>query len=243
MTEGEWNFLWRTIVSIALAMLCGGLGSGILFPGGHAREPAHRAQSINNLKYMGIAYTNEWLSDPYARIPPVAIVDAQGQPLLSWRVLMLPLLGEQELFEKFDLTKRWDSSENLPLVTQMPPIFESPFAQHAGKEGRTPYKAIVSDDDRWNTAWPKPGEKLKERNFKDGMGLTALVVEDITNPVIWTKPEEITPGEYLRTLDDGRGLSKSFLIGFADGSVRVFQDPSEEEILPFLYADDGMMIE
>lgn len=240
MQEGDWKFLWRMIGFMAMLAFCGGL----LLPGtgGHP-EATRRSEVVTNLKFIGLAYQAKANYDPYYRVPPVAIVDSNGQPLLSWRVLLLPLFDEQELFEQFDLTKLWDSPENLPLVEKMPDVFASPFAKQAAKQGKTPYKAITNDDEKWNTAWPRPGQDLKPTQFKDGISSTALVVEDLTNPVIWTKPEDITPGEYLQTLDHGQWSSKYFHLVFADGSVQSFKDPTEEEILPLMYANDGRVPE
>lgn len=221
---------------MAMLAFCGGL----LLPstGGHPGASRH-SEVMNDLKQIVLVYQLKANSDPYNRVPPVAIVDPNGQPLLSWRVLLLPQMDEQELFEQFDLTKPWDSPENLPLVEKMPDLFASPFAEQATKQGKTPYKAIANDDELWSTAWPRPGEDLKLSKFKDGLSHTAMVVEDLTNPVIWTKPEDITPSEYLQILDHGQWSSKTFFIGFADGSVRPFKDPTEEEILPLMYANDG----
>ena len=236
-------FIWSLgtiMVAVLLCSLLQPLGHPRwVFPDGHGREPALRAETLNNLKQIAISYQNKVVSDPYVQIPPVAIVDPEGKPLLSWRVLLLPELEQQELFDKFDLTKPWDSPENLPLVEQMPGVFASPFARSAAEQGRTPYKAIVSDHEQWNTAWPRPGEKLTQRKLKDGPHHTALVVEDLTDPVIWTKPVDITPTEYLQTLDHGQWSSKAFPVGYADGAVRTFIDPTPEEIVPLLYADDG----
>lgn len=240
MSEGEWKFLSRAIVFIAMVILCGGL---LLPSGGHGPEPYRRAQTLNNLKIIAFAYQNETYSDPHGRVPRAAVVDPNGKPLLSWRVLLLPLLEEQELFEQFDLSKPWDSPENLPLVKKMPQIFASPYLRDAAKQGKTPYKAIVSDTPDLNTAWSKPGERFRISKFKDGMSHTALIVEDLTDPVIWTKPEDISPTEYLKTLDHGHWFSKNFPIGITDGTVRFYKDPTEEEIIPLLYADDGKVAE
>jgi hypothetical protein len=37
--------------------------------------------------------------------PPPHAVDANGQPLLSWRVLLLPYLDHQELYDEFRLNE------------------------------------------------------------------------------------------------------------------------------------------
>jgi hypothetical protein len=42
---------------------------------------------------------------------------------LSWRVFLLPWLGEQTLFSKFRLDESWDSPHNLSLVAEMPDIY------------------------------------------------------------------------------------------------------------------------
>lgn len=238
MSEGDWKFLWRTIGFVAMVILCGGL---FLPSMGTPREAVRRSETQNDLKQIGFSIINYTTEDNFARMPPLAIVDEDGKPLLSWRVLLLPQLEQSELFEQFDLTKPWDSPENLPLVEQMPEILASPNDRDAAKEGKTPYKAIISDDPRWNTAWGNSSERMRMSMFRDGMSNTAMVVEDLTKPVIWTKPEDITPGEYLKTLGHGQWTSKYFFVVFADGSVVPFKDPTEEEILPLLYADDGKL--
>ncbi|MEM7313616.1 MAG: DUF1559 domain-containing protein, partial [Planctomycetota bacterium] len=40
--------------------------------------------------------------------PPAYVTDDNGKPLYSWRVLLLPYLGEDRLHTQFDLTKAWD---------------------------------------------------------------------------------------------------------------------------------------
>lgn len=52
--------------------------------------------------------------------------DAAGNPKLSWRVYILPYLGYSELFSKFHLGESWNSTNNLPLLSQMPAVFRSP---------------------------------------------------------------------------------------------------------------------
>jgi hypothetical protein len=52
----------------------------------------------------------------YNRLPGPAIMSADGKPLLSWRVALLPFLEEQALYEQFRLDEPWDSEHNLPLI-------------------------------------------------------------------------------------------------------------------------------
>jgi hypothetical protein len=53
----------------------------------------------------------------------------------SWRVAILPELGEQELYDQFDFTKAWDSSENLKVAEQIPDVFKDAMSD-AGNQTR-----------------------------------------------------------------------------------------------------------
>ena len=54
-----------------------------------------------------------------------AILSKDGKPLLSWRVAILPMIEQKELYGKFHLDEPWDSANNKPLVAQMPAIFHT----------------------------------------------------------------------------------------------------------------------
>ena len=56
-------------------------------------------------------------------LPPAAIVDTNGSPILSWRVLLLPYLGHADLFELFHLDEPWDSDHNRKLLPYMPLVY------------------------------------------------------------------------------------------------------------------------
>jgi hypothetical protein len=52
-------------------------------------------------------------SDQYGTYPPPVVVDVTGKPLYSWRVLVLPFMGYEDIYKDFELTKAWDSTTNL----------------------------------------------------------------------------------------------------------------------------------
>src|SRR5262249_34964754 len=64
------------------------------------RESASQAQSSNNIKQIGLALHN--YHDVYGTFPPAVVRDADGNPLYSGRVLLLPFLGQANLYNSFD---------------------------------------------------------------------------------------------------------------------------------------------
>jgi hypothetical protein len=188
------------------------------------REAAERAGSQNNLKLLSLATIN--CADSNAgRIPDDgAICTADGRPLLSWRVAILPFLDESPLFRQFHLNEPWDSEHNRHLITQMPRAFAHPGFKKDSAQGLTYYRAIVGPD----TAWAK-GSRFPA-SITDGTGHTILVVE-AEDAVPWTKPDEL--------IYDPNGplprFSKYFKSGFQaamwDGSVRSISPRTSEATL------------
>lgn len=74
-----------------------------------------------NLKQIAIGLYN--YADTYGRFPPAWTVDSQGKPLHSWRVLILPYLEYQHLYDKIRLSEPWDSEYNRQFHDKMPSCF------------------------------------------------------------------------------------------------------------------------
>jgi hypothetical protein len=85
-----------------------------------AAKLAHdKARSRLNLKKLALAMQNR--ADTYqGRLPLAASVDKKGKALLSWRVELLPYLGEQALYNQFKRDEPWDSPHNRKLLSKMP---------------------------------------------------------------------------------------------------------------------------
>src|SRR5207253_3651309 len=97
----------------------------ILLPAVQAvRESAARAQSSNNLKQLGLALHN--YLDFYQSFPPAVVRDADGNPLYSGRVLLLPFMGQENLYRSFDLTQAWDSPRNQAISQMQLSVFRDP---------------------------------------------------------------------------------------------------------------------
>ncbi|HEY7427943.1 MAG TPA: DUF1559 domain-containing protein [Gemmataceae bacterium] len=208
------------------------LTSPELIAQGSLSEMAARSQSQVNLKWMALAM--HLYHDDKKRLPPAATWSEEGQPLLSWRVLVLPYLEQEALFKEFHLEEPWDSPHNLRLLPRMPKTYASLSRRDTSKSYTTHYQVFTGR-----------GAAFEERrglhfpdDFLDDTSNTFLIVE-ATQAVPWTKPEDLRfePGQRLPAL--GNLIPDSFLAAMADGSVRRFKREAREESLRGLVTRNG----
>jgi hypothetical protein len=114
---------------------------------------------------------------------PADIMDAEGKPLLSWRVALLPKLGLEDLYKKFKLDEPWDSETNKALLTSMPLIF------HPLVSGVVPPKTIVRFFDSEGT--PLANKNLKPEDIKTPPTTLLFVAVSPQYAVEWTKPDSL----------------------------------------------------
>jgi len=93
-----------------------------------ARDAASRMQCSTHMRIIGIALHN--YHDEHGALPPLYTVDEEGNPLHSWRVLILPFIGHQRLYDQIRLDEPWDSNHNRQFHDQMPRFFKCP--RHPG---------------------------------------------------------------------------------------------------------------
>jgi hypothetical protein len=150
-----------------------------------AREAARRTQCRNNLRQLGLCLHN--YHDVHKRFPAHANYDANGKPLLSWRVHILPFMEEQALYEQFHLDEPWDSEHNRTLIPLMPPFYACPSSPSAMAEHRSSYVAAVGEG-----LFMEGKEGLSIGAIKDGTSKTIMLVEvpDEHAP-IWTAPDDV----------------------------------------------------
>src|SRR5207244_2364868 len=118
--------------------------------------------------------------------PPPAKT-ANGKPLLSWRVLILPYIEQDALYRQFKLDEPWDSPHNLKLLPLMPKIY-APVGAKPKEPHSTYYQAIVGPGAAWEHT--KDGKGMRIQNFTDGTSNTITVAE-AREAVPWTKPDDI----------------------------------------------------
>lgn len=149
-----------------------------------------RAQSIRNIERIASAL-NAYAAD-HGTYPPPYIADSNGVPMHSWRVLILPYLGEQDLYDQYDMTKPWDSSVNQVLIGNIPAVYRpSSSAAFAAEAG---YSLITGPGTLFPPAPPRGITALGPGDVIDDPGQTLLVVQSLPAPntfASWTAPTDL----------------------------------------------------
>jgi hypothetical protein len=156
-----------------------------------AKILADRAASKGNLRQIGIAFHN-WHSA--ANQFPVDIADKKGKAMLSWRVAILPYVGQEKLYKEFRQDEPWDSAHNLKLLEKMPDVYRSPRVKLQGK-GNTVYQLFMGPEAVFGRGQPPTIFRIT-----DGTSNTIMAIESPT-ATPWTKPGGI-PFDRKKALPD-----------------------------------------
>ncbi len=165
--------------------------------------------------------------------PPAFIPDKEGKPMHSWRVLLLPYLGRDDLWARYDFSEPWNGPNNIKLAKEMPESYWSPFEERDC--GCTSYLAVTGEE----AAWPGPVSRSK-CTFPLPRP-TVLVVDVSDSGICWLEPRDLPLEEALRALDDssnGLKLRRSRTGHFQFAStryVRPKEDMSAEEWRSLLF--------
>ena len=175
--------------------------------------------------------------DAYGTLPPAYVSDAQGKPMHSWRVLLLPFLEQQELYEQYDFDEPWDGPNNRKLLAQRPSVYAFHGSQ-SEKGTAANYLAVVGAE----TAWPHD-KPLRMDQISDGAELTILIVENEGANVPWTAPRDLDLATMNLEIGHPRGISSRFdppAVVTADGSVHTLSlGLSRETLRALLTARSG----
>jgi hypothetical protein len=224
---------------VATAGSMAALGTALLLPAVQkVRVAAARAQSMNNLKQIALAFHN--YHDVYGHFPR-DITDKDGKPLLSWRVAILPFIEQQNLYNQFKLDEPWDSENNKKLSQMAVKVFMSPNVDPPTPPGMTQYKGFAGP----GTVF-EPGKKIKFTDITDGTSNTIMVVE-AGEPIPWAKPGDIPydPKKPLPKLTlPGSQTPDLIMAALCDGSVRAInmKTITQRTLRDAITRDDGNVL-
>jgi hypothetical protein len=200
------------MVLLVVLLLGAGGATAIVVPVvATARSEAQRAQSEGHLKMLAIAihhYHDEW-----GQFPPAVVKDAQGKPLYSGRVLLLPYLEQQSLYDAWNLSQPWDSPQNLPLARTTLEYFHDPSAGK-GRLSQTDYLFITGRGTIF-----EDGPPIHLYDVTDGSSNTIMMVEVKQSGISWAEPRDLNVSK-LTSLPPGNRPSGN-LVAFADGHTNL----------------------
>lgn len=151
-----------------------------------AKTRQSEPEVVAALRQLVIAMHN--YHNDYDRMPPRAIVGQDKKPLLSWRVAMLPYLGEKALYDEFKLDEPWDSPHNQKLLAKMPALYAAGSAELAAK-GQTRFQVPVGK----GTVFPPDMQPvlLGKISAANGTSVTPAVLAVASSQAVpWTKPDD-----------------------------------------------------
>lgn len=229
------------MIAIAAAVVvglvfCGGILLALLLPAVQAaREAARRSQCANNLKQIGLAMHN--YHDINGSFPPAYVADPSGQPMHSWRVLILPYMEHQDIYARYDQSQSWDSATNRGILSQMPSTYQCPTSGTPGQN--TSYVVVRGPETIFDADQP-----CKFSQIADGTANTILVVEAPHANIPWTEPRDLDFAEISMVINSGGNSAHSDHPGgtqvlFADGSVRYLRSNIPPEQIKAMFTKAG----
>jgi hypothetical protein len=165
----------------------------------------------------------------HGHYPPAAVVGPDGKTVHSWRVELLPYLGEQELFESYKLDEPWDGEHNQRLVEKVPQIYST---CEPSKKGEADYYVVTGKGTLFD------GDAPQRESITDAPSETILVLQS-RRGMPWTKPADIespAEGDAVRPV---RGGGDGFYAAFADGTVKLVPKTADRATLRALFTKAG----
>lgn len=222
-SQGPILVLVAGAIAVGVFLVCGG-GALFFWRLGTAPMPVTmstavpQSSCVENLRQIGLAMQS--YHDRYGSFPPAYVADEDGKPMHSWRVLLLPYLGEQWVYDQYDFNEPWDGPHNRSLAGLIPGAYHCPDDFGAAAE-ETTYVMIVGRE----TISDGPTGRSTEE-ITDGTARTILLVETSHSGINWLEPRDLPADRISYRINDGtpRGIRSNHPgtahVLLADGSVQ-----------------------
>jgi hypothetical protein len=165
---------------------------GAMVPRLRAQQESNRhSLCLNNLHNIGLALT--MYHERYGVFPPAHIADADGKPMHSWRVLILPFLEQQDLYDRYNFDEPWNGPNNRKLADSDLWVYRCPSSKQLQN---TSFLAVVDEA----TVWPGVTGR-KTIHLRDGTSNTILLVESVESGIHWMEPRDLTLDDALKGIN------------------------------------------
>jgi hypothetical protein len=133
--------------------------------------------------------------------PPAYIPAADGKPIHSWRVLLLPYLDQRQLYKQYLFDEPWDGPNNSKLQSIVVKLYSCPSDVYGPTAS---YVAVTGPQTIW------PGAKsTKMSDIKDGTANTIILVEVHNSGIHWMEPRDLDMSQMPMAVNSPTGLSIS----------------------------------
>ena len=210
-----------------------------------------------------IAISLAYYQDRTKNLPPTSLVDDDGNPMHSWRTLILPELELSSIHSKYRFNEPWNSAHNKKLCSEnspnclVCPIYwnEYQLRDSPNKLQPTHFFAINDDRSMWQPSVPnsqKPTQR-RRRRIRDGEENTVMLIEVTNLDAGWSEPRDLTFDEAVEALSGDRFMGHISVedhyyykirrchgrfVVFADGHVS-FLSRLKPEIAKALLTENG----
>ncbi len=163
--------------------------------------------------------------------PTPAIYGKAGEPLLSWRVRLLPYLGYEALYQQFQRDKPWNHPHNQALLASIPSVYQSPERCDTHTNYLLPC----------GTTTPFSGQRgLRPQRWEDGAENTVILVEaDDSIAVPWTEPRDLQVGNTQLAARLGGLRSDGFFAVFGGGRLARIPTGLDDRAIRGIFTIDG----
>jgi hypothetical protein len=172
-----------TLVALPLLLCVLPIVLGFVVPAiGKIGEGRRRSDCAANMQRIGqalLAY-----HEAHGSFPPAYLADEKGRPQHSWRVLILPYLGEEALYAEYHFDEPWNGPNNQKLAARMPAVYRCPSDTSATAD-QTSYQAVLGAGFVFDGA-----KTVKLDDIQDGADKTILFVEAHGAAVSWLEPRD-----------------------------------------------------
>lgn len=184
-----------------------------------------QTSSIRNLEKIAAAL-NAYAAD-HGSYPPAETRDANNIALHSWRVLILPYLGEEDLYNRFNLDLAWSHPDNMQAaMSDIPTVYQHPRVATRGVYTESAYFLITGT----GTLFPNAGP-LGPSDITDDPSQTILVTEGspLTSSSLWTEPLDLDFASMQGRLGTNPGNEPG---GLLDGGVAIVTTDGRGHFIP-----------
>ena len=173
-----WGSTGVRVKVIAFVLILVGSCS-LFFPAVTSRPPSESTICKMNLRQIGLAVWN--YREEYGAFPPVSVSDVDGKRMHSWRVLILPFLDQQGLYDEYRFDEAWNGKNNRELLKTVPSLYQCRPAWNTprGDDERTSYvmletKTPLVEESRKSSSRDKGEVVLKGGPIIVHLGLTQI---------------------------------------------------------------------